>query len=145
MSLRPELRAPVVDSTRLEELCAEIDRITELLESGEDAEADIAAFNALTGHGYTASDFWHYWEHWSVTEFAWEAARPMPPRVDDITRDELVEIVRLARLTDADDADYYLALFEANVIHPGARDLVYRDLDAELIVDEILSHRPIAL
>lgn len=142
MPLRPELLAPTVDPGRLEDLCAEIDRITEILESGEEADDDIAAFNALTGHRYGPADFWHYWEHRDVVEFAREAARPRPARLDGIGRDDLVEIVRLVQ-AGGDDQHYYLALLQANVLHPRAVDLVlHRDLDAEQVVDEALAYQP---
>ena len=52
MQLRPELSPPAVSSARIEQLCAAIYTVSELLESGADASADIAAFNADTGHSY---------------------------------------------------------------------------------------------
>ncbi|MFF5078772.1 hypothetical protein ACFY36_17095 [Actinoplanes sp. NPDC000266] len=62
MELRPELCAPGVTPQRLAGLRAAIGHIEELLERGEPAGGAIAAFNADTGHDYTAPDFRGYWE-----------------------------------------------------------------------------------
>ncbi|WST06445.1 hypothetical protein OG448_28020 [Streptomyces sp. NBC_01171] len=57
-------------------------------------------------------------------DFAREAAGPARPVVADVTRDELVEIVR--RLLAADpDSDHYLRLLKANTPHPRVSDLVF--------------------
>ncbi|MFE3764297.1 hypothetical protein ACFXPI_21360 [Streptomyces sp. NPDC059104] len=149
--MRPELLPPPVSRERLDELCAEVERIAELLVARpEVADEAIAAFNAMTGHDYAALDFAEYDGSRSLEEFAKEAARPARPVVADITRDELVEIVRRL-LTASGDSDYHLRLLEANVSHPRVSDLVFHPADslqdpcAEQIVDEALRYRPIAL
>lgn len=148
---RAELLPPPVSRQRLEELCAEVERIAGLLEAGAEVAGEaIAAFNAMTGHEYGALDFAEYDGSGSLEEFAREAARPARPRVADITRDELVEIVRRL-LMAAPDSSYYLRILETNVAHPGVSDLVFhpsdnsQDASAEQIVDEALQYRPIVL
>lgn len=151
VNLRPELLPPPVSQQRLDELSREIDRIADLLaDHSEEADEAIRRFNARTGHAYVAYDFAEYYGSRSLDEFAREAARPARPRVADITRDELVEIVR--RLLAADpEGDYYLRLLEANVPHPGVSDLVFhpsggiQHASAEKIVNAALNYRPIAL
>lgn len=150
MDLRPELLPLPVAPQRLQEISREIEKISHLLDNHEPAEAAIAAFNEMTGHDYDAYKFAHYWRSCGLEDFAKEAARPAHPRVPDITRDELVEIVR--RLQTADpETDYYLRLLAANVACPDVSGLIYwppaelRDASAEQIVDAALSHRPIAL
>ncbi|MFF2367933.1 hypothetical protein ACFVU0_35200 [Streptomyces sp. NPDC058122] len=70
--------------------------------------------------------------------------------VADVTRDELVEIVRRL-LTVSPESDYYLRLLEANVPHPRVSDLIFhpsddlQDASAEQMVDVALRYRPIAL
>ncbi|MFD7096769.1 hypothetical protein [Streptomyces xanthophaeus] len=152
MDLRPELLPPLVSRQRLDELCAEAARIAELLAAGTEAAGEaIAAFNAMTGHDYAALDFAELDGSRSMEEFVREAARPARPVVADITRDELVEIVRRLQ-TATPESDYYLRLLEANVPHPRVSDLVFhassdrrRGATAEQIVDEALKYRPIAL
>ncbi|MGP3988412.1 hypothetical protein [Streptomyces sp. 3N207] len=150
MDLRPELLPPPVDRRRLEAISREIERISDLIARGEPADDAVAAFAGSTGHPYTPLDFAEYYGWRSLEDFAREAARPARPRVPDITRDELVEIVRRILADDA-EVGYYLRLFEANVPHPRAADLLFhppaelRDASAEEITDAALSHRAIAL
>jgi hypothetical protein len=151
VDLRPELLPPPVSRQRLDELSCEIDRIADLVaDRSEDAGEAIRAFNAMTGHDYTAYDFVEYYGSRSVEEFAKEAARTARPRVADITRDELVEIVHRI-LAASPESDYYERLLEANVSHPRVSNLVFhpsddlQDASAEEIVDEALKYRPIAL
>ncbi|MFD8653289.1 hypothetical protein [Streptomyces mirabilis] len=151
MDLRPELLPPPVSPKRLEELGLEIDRIAHLIAvCPEDAAEAVQAFNEATGHDYEVLDFAEYWGSRDVEEFAMEAARPARPRVADITRAELVEIVRRVLAADPEYA-HYLRLLEANVAHPGVDGLIFHPSDdlqgasAEEIVDEALRYQPIAL
>ncbi|MFJ2774705.1 hypothetical protein [Streptomyces sp. NPDC087300] len=151
MDLRPELSPPSVSRQRLDELCSEIERIADLLAScPEAADEAISAFNAFTGHDYEASAFTEYDGSRGLEKFAMEAARPVRPVIADMSRDELVEIVRRL-LTAAPDSDYYRRLLQANVPHPRVSDLVFHPADdlshasAEQIVDAALRYRPIAL
>lgn len=142
MDLRPELLPPPVNRQRLDELCAEVERIADLLEARRHAADEaITAFNAMTGHDYKALDFAEYEGSRSLEEFAREAARPARPAVADTTREELVEIVRRLLLANS-ESHYYLRILEANVPHPRVSDLVFhpsdnvRGVSAEQIVDE---------
>ncbi|MFD5635764.1 hypothetical protein ACFWJM_16725 [Streptomyces sp. NPDC127077] len=151
VDLRPELLPAPVSRQRLAEVCAEVERIADLLETRPEAAGEaIEAFNAMTGHDYVALDFAEYDGSRSLEEFGREAARPARPVVADVTQDELVEIVRRL-LTVSPESDYYLRLLEANVSHPRVSDLVFhpsddlQDASAEQIVDAALKYRPIAL
>ncbi|WP_436535590.1 hypothetical protein [Actinoplanes sp. HUAS TT8] len=150
MELRPELCPPAISPERVVQLSAAIEDIAQLLDDGGPAEAAIAAFNTDTGHSYTAEQFLTYWESRDLDDFALEAARPSRPKIPDITRDELTEIVR--RIQAADDAtDYYVLLLTTNVPHPRATDLIFWpppdlvDAPPDRIVDIALSYRPTAL
>jgi len=148
--MRAEFRIPDVDRERLVDLACRIDLISDMLEAGEDASGHITAFNQLTGHGYGPDWFVHYWESRDVQDAAMEAALPPPARIADITRAELVWLVRQIQRAD-DHTGYYLRLFEANVTDPNATDLIFwpppgfENASAEQIVDKALSYCPIAL
>jgi len=140
-----------VSRQRLDELCAEVERIADLLETRPEAAGEaIEAFNAMTGHDYVPLDFAEYWGIRSLEEFGTQAVRLARPVVADVTRDELVEIVRRL-LTVSPESDYYLRLLEANVSHPRVSNLIFhpsddlQDASAEQIVDAALTYRPIAL
>ncbi|MFC5753006.1 hypothetical protein [Actinomadura rugatobispora] len=146
MNLRPELLPPQVSPERIEELGREIDRIAAL--RGDAAREAEAAFAETTGHSY--EDFREYWGAESREEAALRALRPAYPRVPDITRDELVEIVRRIQ-TSHPDQDWYLLLLETNTSHPTVSDLIFwpppelESATPEQIVDTALSHHPIPL
>lgn len=147
MELRPELLPPRVSPQRIEELGREIDRIAEL--RGVVAQEAMAAFEETTGHNY--SEFVEYWGAESREEAAMRAARPRHPRVRDITRDELVEIVRRILTCLPADQGWYLLVLETNTSHPAVSDLIFwpppelESASAEEIVDAIVSHRPSSL
>ncbi|MDI1466087.1 hypothetical protein QEZ54_34440 [Catellatospora sp. KI3] len=153
MELRPELLPPPVSPERIAELCAEIHRMEDLALSGDrvEAEAAVAAFNEATGHACGLWDFVEYDAERSIEEFALELARPSWPRVPDVTRDELVELVRRI-VAGGPDTDYYLLLLDTNTVHPGASSVIFhpparlpREPSPDQVVDEILSYEPIAL
>ncbi|MFH8769943.1 hypothetical protein [Streptomyces sp. NPDC017958] len=155
MELRRELLPPPVPADRPAEPGEEIDRIERLL--CEDAEAGrraVDAFNAATGCAYEPSAFLCRSASRDLEEFAPEAARPAGPRVPDITREELTEIVRriLAGCVSGNpDTDYYLSVLQTNVAHPRAADLLLhppahlREAPPERIVEALQAYRPIAL
>ncbi|GAA0966668.1 hypothetical protein GCM10009550_69450 [Actinocorallia libanotica] len=150
MQLRSELLPPPVNEQQLQAIGREIERIANLIQHGEPADEAIAVFNRSTGHHYGMHDFAEYQGSRDLADFALEAARPAHPRVPDITRYELIEVVD--RILAADpETDYYLRLLDANLAHPDASGLIFhppaelRDASAEQIIDHALSYRPIAM
>lgn len=150
MDLRPELLPPPVDHRHLAGIRAEIGQISNLVAGGGPADEAITAFNERTGHDYSPLDFAAYDSGRDLEDFAREAARPARPKVPGVTREELVEIVR-GITAGHPEAGYYLLLFDVNVPHPRAADLVFhpparlREASAEAIVEAALSYRAIAL
>ncbi|MFB4283920.1 hypothetical protein ACBJ59_52130 [Nonomuraea sp. MTCD27] len=150
MTLRPELRAPAIDPGFLARLATMIDEIANAIERGEDVRWAVDEFNKLTGRHYDITSFRKYWQAWDAEDFARQAARPVPRKVSDVTRDDLIEIVQLMMEGD-EDSDYYQELFDANVPHPNIGELLFvkpdddEDDSAERIVDKALAYRPFAL
>lgn len=146
MKLRPELLPPQATSQRIEELGSEIDRVAEL--RGDAAQEAMATFKETTGHDH--AEFGNHWAAESREEAGTRAAWPRYPRVPDITRDELVEIVRMIRTSRPPDQDWHVLVLKTNTIHPAAGDLIFwpppelESASAEEIVDAIVSNRPIA-
>jgi hypothetical protein len=108
-----------------------IDRIREAAASimtrlarGEDVGECIASLNAMTGREYDSAHFESLHSHSSVDEFAREAALPVPRVVPNLTRDELIEIVRLAMTAGWPDTQYYRDLLDKNVPMSGASGLI---------------------
>src|SRR5262249_20580106 len=106
MKLRAELQAPAIASERLAALRERIQSIEALIETdGLAAHDAIHEFNQITGRDFSLYDFQHYWRSVSLDDFARRAARPRPQPHGDLTREELIEIVRRAMPTSG-DPDY---------------------------------------
>ncbi len=132
----------------------------------------IAEINTLTDKKITEEDLFEYWESESKEEVAFKFSVPAPPKVNTITRDELLEIIqRMQSFEDPGIVDklsasgfpsssaivliyeYYLPLVERNFSYPEPYELFNRrqvngefiELTAEEIANEILSHKPIEL
>jgi hypothetical protein len=94
------------------------------LDRGEDVGERIRSLTALTGREYDLGYFESLDSHSSIDEFAREAALPVARVVPDITRDELIDIVRLAMTLKWPDDQYYRDLFDKNVPMSGASSLI---------------------
>jgi hypothetical protein len=125
-----------------------IEHIETLIDDGQMATEEIEEFNKLTGRDYDTYYFQNYWRSISIDEFVDEASNPYPVKVDDITKEELIELVR--RVIDIDTygnyTSFYLEALEANVLMPEISDLIYfRDLTPDEIIEEALKYKPIVL
>ena len=154
--LRPELHPPERDA-RCEKV---VERAFRALEERHAPDAELRELEAVVGRRIGVEELHEWFESMSPAEVADQLTVPGDPRVDDLTRAELTEIVR--RLMPADELydpnheAYWTALFEANVPRPGAAALVYHppddDADArgwdptpEQVVELALSYRAIEL
>lgn len=146
MTLRPELQPKDVDPVLLERLATLADEI----DGGEkDACLDkVLEFNSLSETNHRFIDFQGLYgssghEDWARRLLILKSIVPQP----DITRNELIEITRLALLGD----ESYLDILESNVDYPFVSDLIYYpssfpefgkdDLTEQEIVDFILNYK----
>ena len=150
MDLRPELEHRPFPPERLAWIRQEVLRVEALVDAEDPAaEAAIEALNAATGHGFTADDFRHHCGAPDRDELVEWASAPPPVRVPDVTRAELIEVVR--RILEDPGDEWYLEVFDLNTVMPDAVDLIHHpppgldDTSAEAIVDAALAYRPIAL
>ncbi len=125
MSLRSSLVLKPPASEHIDRIRAAATGILAGLHRGEDVAERISSLNAMTGHNYDLSYFQAFHSFISIGEFAMEAALPAPCVVPDITKDELVEIVRLAMTAGWPNDIYYRNLFDSNVPMPGASGLLF--------------------
>lgn len=124
MDLRPELMPPRLDDAliaRLADLAATIDGAR----PGE-WEEELAEFNRAAGTNLEFPEFQGIYggeehETWVRRILLRRSAK----RVPNVTRAELVEIVRRAMPQNRDPAyEAYMAIFDANVPRPGASNLI---------------------
>ena len=110
-----------------DELLELIQTIQRSLEHGHDTGPLIAQFSRLAGNNKYDRTFFetlhkHSSPHQAAKEIA--ACKDVAP-VPDITRDELVSIIELARTVDEPAASYYRELFDKNVPMPGGSNLLF--------------------
>jgi hypothetical protein len=130
LELRKQLTPPEIPETRRETVRKRIREIEAVLAQGQDADDLIQKFNDFTGHQYDEYTFRNYWRSIDLDDFVQQASRLPPRRVENITREELIEIVRWA-MSDDPDNEFYRELFDANVIMPAASSLIYYPVDYE--------------
>ncbi|MNW59008.1 hypothetical protein D3C74_369040 [compost metagenome] len=129
-------------------LKSKIEQIELLIESGKTAIGEIEEFNRLTGREYDEYYFLNYWRSISLDDFVDESSQPYPVKLNDITRDELIELVRRIKdiETYGNDTVYYLEVLKANMSMPDISDLIfYRNLSPEEVIEEGLRYKPIIL
>ena len=125
MELRPQLEPPKIDeqlAARLAELAASIDGAR----PGEWGEW-LAEFNQLAN---TSIPFEHFQGIYGGEEHIEWVRRVLHDKymkpVNDVTRDELIEIVRRAMPQNGyADAEAYMAILDKNVPRSGASDLIF--------------------
>ena len=125
MDLRAKLMPPLLDEakvSRLAELAADIDG------AGPGQWEDILPeFNRIAGTTFAFEEFQGIYgaeEHdtWVRRILVGQCVRPVP----DVTRAELVEIIRRAMPQSGDPAyEAYMAIFDANVPRPKASNLIF--------------------
>lgn len=156
--LRDELLPPRVDRGSLTALVAEA---FARLEAGATPADAAAALARQSGRLIAAEDL----DGWAASMAPGEVAAHLltPPRHElrrlRLSRDELVEVAHLLMASsdryDGEHAEWWMALFDANVPDPGGCTLAYHPpagMDAaawdpapEEVVDLALAYRPIEL
>lgn len=123
---------------RLEALIAEVER---RLEQGSDCDALVAEINALSDCDYSEDDFFELHSWTSPRELAERAALGPAPRIEGITRDQILESIAIATSGEEPQATLHLELLQTNLPHSGASDLLFyphAELTSEQIADEML-------
>jgi hypothetical protein len=148
VNLRPELMPPTLDEAlvaRLADLAATLDGSP----SGG-SEDDVAAFNAEAGTSFAWLDFQGIYGAQDHDEWVRSVLAELHVhRVADITRAELVEMVRRVMSRDSEEYEvwFWLEMLEVNLPEPEIIQLIYypgdylgdgnntRELTPEQIVD----------
>jgi hypothetical protein len=125
MALRAELLLKPPSQEHVDRVREAVNDILLGLDRGEDIGERIKFLTGLTGRRYIPTDFEEIEARMDEEDFVLEAALPAARIVPGITRDELIEIVRLAMTAGPLDALYYCDLFDKNVPMPGASSLIY--------------------
>ena len=123
---------------RLEMLIRDVARA---LDEGEDCRERVDQINALAGQQYEPQFFFELDGWTSEREAAELAAKGTPPVLDDLTREELLEIVEIIKEPDEPNSSFFLELLDLTFPGSAPSDVIHyphRDLSPEEEVDEIL-------
>jgi hypothetical protein len=123
----------------LEQLAIEVVRA---IDQRADAAPLLAQIHALTDNPWYDEPFFRtLHSRNSPEEFAELAALGNPPTIPDLTRDEIVELIRLASKPEKPYQDYYLHFLDRNLPNAGISDLIFwgdRERTPEGMADEAL-------
>ncbi|WP_025124315.1 type 2 periplasmic-binding domain-containing protein [Myroides odoratimimus] len=168
MKLRPELEPQIEVAERL------FSQILKLIAQYDDdtskIEEIILKINTITDKNIKESELLEYWGRESAEELAFKIALPNPLKVDNITQEELVEIINRIQFTSDEIVvenfkgydislnyllayEYYLPLIERNFSYPEPSDLFnakdtkrgFIELNTTEIAEAILTYKPILL
>ena len=169
VELEPQIRVAEELFSRVFDLISLFDEGYEN-EDKEKMDEAIHQMNLLTGKDILPEELFEYWEAESQEELAFKLSLPEPLKVDHITKEELVEIIRRMQSFDDDGipdklsipgvplssvltCSYYDPLLKRHFSYPDPLDLLERQLingeyteySAGEIADIIMSHRAIML
>lgn len=134
--LRRKPDAALVD--QLEQL---IEEVVDRLDRGEACEQLIATINALSGNRqYDRDTFFELYSAMDSRSFAETAAKGPAPVHDDLTREELIEVVQIFTAAPS-EAGFFIEYLERNFPGSFSSDLIYwphKEMTAEETVDELL-------
>lgn len=125
MPLRDSLRARSPDPALIEQLETLCSEVLQRISNGRECVDLLAQIETSSGCHYGRDYFVELWGREDSRDFAERAALGPAKYVPDLTHDELLDLVGLIREQTEPAADYYLDLFERNVTHPAASDLIF--------------------
>lgn len=147
-----DILLPNASQDRIQIVLSKIKEIEDAIGEGKDVRQLIETFNDYTGKNYDKEYFQTYWKSENIEDFARDAAQPVPQKLDDITQEELVEIVERIRNGD-DNTEFYLAVLNVNLPHPRISDLIFwpeneglsDESTSEEIVEVAINYKPMQL
>jgi len=145
------------DFSKVQEIASLAKSIETAIDNEENCDELLAQMSLLTQCKLYDRDFFaNLYKHTDIEDFAASAGYPPPKKIPEVSRNDLIEIMELAMNNIVESSfEYYLDLFDTNVVMPGASNVLFHLPDdwpysndepsAEEIVDYVLSYKVIAL
>lgn len=115
--MRKELEFPQIDKDKIAVVGELIDAIID--KGTGEYQKELDELNRITGKELDVVEFAEYWSWTSLEMISKQLLIPDPPCIRDLTKEELVEIVRISldNLIKGEDVDlgYYVALLERSL------------------------------
>ena len=116
------------DQSNYDEVSRLISEIEEKLEDGDDVSSEIARVHIFANkeNKFNEDTFRNYWTAMSKEELIEEILTPSPPKIENISQEEILLTLTKMTKTDLAHSDYYLSLLRLNSSYThGISDLIF--------------------
>lgn len=139
--MREILNYPPIEKTKLETVKALINSIAEAAPD-ENCSRELSELNRITGKLHEAIEFAEYWGWTDLDTLAEKVLTAEPPYINDLTKDEIAEIVSMTKtcLLSGEDnkADYYMELLHKSLPLTDVMRYIMSEKDEETIVNDMM-------
>lgn len=139
--MREILNYPPIEKTKLETVKTLINSIAEAAPD-ENCSRELSELNRITGKLHKAIEFAEYWGWTDLDTLAEKVLTAEPPYINDLTKDEIAEIVSMTKtcLLSGEDnkADYYMELLHKSLPLTDVMRYIMSERDEETIVNDMM-------
>ena len=139
--MREILNYPPIEKTKLGTVKALINSIAEAAPD-ENSSRELSELNRITGKLHEAIEFAEYWGWTDLDTLAEKVLTAEPPYINDLTKDEIAEIVSMTKtcLLSGEDnkADYYMELLHKSLPLTDVMRYIMSEKDEETIVNDMM-------
>lgn len=139
--MREILSDPHIEMSKLEAVKILINSIAETTPD-EDYSGKLNELNRMTGKKHEAIEFAEYWGWTDLDTLAVKTLTPEPPYINDLTKNEIVEIVSITKtcLLSGEDnkADYYMELLHKSLPLTDVMRYIMSGKDEETIANDMI-------
>jgi hypothetical protein len=146
------IEAPEPEADKAERFRHLLTRIDSALNGGGNLDGLLTELNSLADQQFDVDTIACSFSSQSIEELAAELATPPPRHISDVSRDDLIAVVRKILEPDTSERErfWYLDFMGRNTPHPAVSDLIYwpghdDEVLAEDVVDQALAYTPIVL
>lgn len=152
--IRPELQPPKRDRKTIDRLTRLAEQVVAAVDAGLPYASLITEFNTATHRNFTVGDFMGAASSMTMREFARGALMPEPRRVEGVTQEDFLEIIRHVRnraiegRVSESELSYYIGFLATNIPNPHISNLLFHAdhlQTAEQVLDEAMRYRPFAM
>ena len=139
--MREVLNYPQIDRQKLEIVKELIDSIAE--KPNGDCSHELSELTRITGKLNTAISFAEYWGWTDLDTLAEKVLTAEPPRIHDLTKDEIEEIVSIVRACfrscEDNKAEYYMELLHKSLPLSNVIDYIMSKDDEATVASKMIS------
>ncbi len=139
--MRESLEFPQIDMQKLETVKKLIVQIADA-SLNNDCNKALNELNLITGKIHDVTEFAEYWGWTDIDTLAKKTLIAEPPRICDLTKEEMKEIVIIIKtclISDENKAEYYIELLHKSLPLTNVTKYVMSEKDETAIVNDMVS------